>query len=271
MNLHQQHLSNCAWIALSLFFLSAPLPLPAFEQQQPSPEEIIKNSVAANQVDFKAALDFNWKERDSSGKDSKTYQVTMIEGTPYNRLLAVNGKRLSSDQETAELQKEHEVAAKRRSESPEERRHRIAKFEKDRTRDNLMMQQLTQAFTFSLVGERKIRGFKVWMLKATTRPGYQPPNMETQVLPGMQGILWVDQKTYNWVKVTAEVVRPVSIEGFLAEVQPGTFFELEKSPVGAGGVWQISHFSMKSSARILHVFNHSSQEDDTFSEYTAIH
>lgn len=251
---------------LCVFTLCALSHAPAFEERHLETEEIIRKSVAANQLDFKAAVDFNWKERDSSGKGSKTYQVTMIEGTPYNRLLAVNGKPLSTAKEAEELRKQQEAAAQRRVESPTDRQKRIAKFEKERTRDNLMMEQLTQAFTFSLIGQRKVRGFKVWMLKATPRPGYQPPNVETQVLPGMQGQLWVDQETYNWVKVTAEVIRPVSIEGFLAQVQPGTRFEIEKSPVG-NGIWQISHFSMKSSARILRVFPRSSSEDDTYSDY----
>ena len=232
-------------------------------------QQIIQRSVAANQADFKAAVNFNWKERDNDGKVSKTYQVTMIEGTPYNRLLAVNGKPLSKAQEAEELRKQQQTTAERRAESPEQRRKRIEKFEKERTRDNLMMEQLTKAFNFTLTGQHKLRGFTVWMLKATPRPGYQPPNMETQVLPGMQGQLWIDQKSYNWVKVTAEVIRPVSIEGFLAQVQPGTRFEMDKSPVG-NGIWQISHFSMKSSAKILYMFNHSSQEDDTYFDYQPI-
>ncbi len=242
--------------------------VPAFAQQQPGAQEIIAKSVAANELDFKTAVDFNWKERDTNEKGSKTYQVTMIDGTPYNRLLAVNGKPLSREKEAEELKKDQETAAQRSRESPEDRKIRIAKFEEERTRDHLMMKQLTEAFTFTLVGQRKVRGFEVWMLKATPRPGYRPPNVETQVLKGMQGELWVDRKTYNWVKVTAEVIRPVSIEGFLAEVQPGTRFEVEKSPVG-NGIWQISHFSMKSSARILHLFNRSSWEDDTYSDYKA--
>lgn len=251
---------------LCVFILCALSRVSAFEERQSGADEIIRKSVAANQLDFKTAVDFDWKERDSTAKGSKTYQVTMIEGTPYNRLLAVNGKALSSEKEAEELKKEHEAAAQRRQESPEDRRKRIAKFEKERTRDNLMMEQLTEAFTFSLMAQRKVRGFTVWMLKATPRPGYKPPNLETEVLPGMQGELWIDQKTYNWVKVSAEVIRTVSIAGFLAQVQPGTRFEVEKSPVG-NGIWQISHFSMKSSARILGLFSRSSWEDDTYFDY----
>jgi len=30
----------------------------------------------------------------------------------------------------------------------------------------------------------------------------------------MEGKLWIDEKTFQWVKVEATVIRPVSIEGF---------------------------------------------------------
>ncbi len=256
--------------ALTIFVFGCSVLAPgiAFAQQS-SVQAIIEKSVAANKVDFEAAPDFNYKERDREGKESKTYQVTMIDGTPYQRLIAVNGNPLSASQNAEQERKQQQETNQRRSQSNADRQNRIAKYQKDRRRDNQMMNQLTKAFDFTLLGKHKVRGFTVWALKATPKPGYQPPNMETQVLPGMQGELWIDQKTYQWVRVTARVIRPVSIEGFLAQVEPGTQFELEKSPVG-GGSWQITHFAMKSNAKVLYMFKRSSQEDDTYFDYQRI-
>lgn len=234
--------------------------------QQLSVAQIIENSVKANRRDFEAATSYDCKERDRTPKGSKTSLVTMIDGTPYYRLLAMNGKPLSPAQDAEEKKKQEQAVAARKSESPEQRRKRLEKFEKDRRRDAEMMAQLTKAFNFTLAGRQKLRGFDVWALKATPRSDYRPPNMETEVLAGMRGELWIDQKTFQWVKVTAQVVRPVSIGGLLAQVQPGTQFELEKTPV-SDGIWLPSHFSMKSDARILHLFNHGSQEDETYFDY----
>jgi hypothetical protein len=240
---------------------------PGFPQAQHlSAEKIIANSVLANQRDFQAAVHYNWKERDRTPKGSKTSQVTMIYGSPYYRLIAVNGRPLSPADQAKEKKKEQQVSAERAAESPEQRRKRVEQFEKDRHRDAEMMAQLTKAFTFTLIGQQKLRGFNVWALKATPCKDYRPPTMETEVLTGMRGQLWIDQKTFQWVKVMAEVVHPVSIGGFLAQVQPGTRFELEKAPVG-DGIWLASHFAMKSDAKVLHVFNHGSEEEDTFSDY----
>lgn len=239
-----------------------------FAAQQSSVHTIIEKSVETNRADFEGAPHFNYKERDrdSDGKGSKTYQVTMIEGTPYQRLIEVNGKPLSAAQNADEMKKEEQEAAHRRAESLEQKKKRIADYEKGRQQDHDMMEQLTKAFDFKLIGTRKLGPLSVWQLKATPRHGYNPPNMHARVLTGMQGQLWIDQKTYQWVKVTAQVIQPVSIEGILARVEPGTRFELEMAPVG-GGIWQTTHFSMKSEAKVMVLFKHNGQEDSTYFDY----
>lgn len=235
--------------------------------QQLTVQEIINRSVVANEADFKATTDFDWIEVDRNSKGSKKFRVRIIEGTPYYRLIGLNGKPLSSAQETQEAKKEQQVIARRRGETKQQREQRIDNYEKERKRDNAMMDQLTKAFNFTMLGMRNVHGFKVYVLKAMPRPGYQPPNMETQVLPGMHGELWIDADSFHWVKVTAQVIRPVSIEGFLAEVQPGTRFELENAPVGDGKIWQPAHFSMRSNAKVFYLFERQSQEDDSYSDY----
>lgn len=193
----------------------------------------------------------------------------MIEGSPYQRLIEVNGQPLSKEQAADEQRKMQQEIARRKAESPGARRSRIDDYQKDRNRDNELMKQLTVAFNFKLIGKKTVNSRDVYVLKATPRPGYRPPNMETQVLTGMQGELWIDAQTYQWVKVTAKVIHPVSIEGFLAEVEPGTQFELEKMPV-TDSIWLPQHFSVKSHSKILHLFNHSTTDDETYSDYKEI-
>jgi hypothetical protein len=190
----------------------------------------------------------------------------MMEGSPYQRLLLVNGKPLSPDDQSREDRKLQETLAARRAESRAERESRIAKYQSDRKRDHLMMQQLTIAFNFKLVNESRMGSYDVYYLHATPRKGYRPPNMETQALTGMKGELWIEKNTFQWVKVKASVIRPVSIGGILANVEPGTYFQLEKAPV-AEGIWLPKHFIMKSRSKILFVLNHSTQADETYFDY----
>jgi hypothetical protein len=66
----------------------------------------------------------------------------------------------------------------------------------------------------------------------------------------MRGKLWIEKRTLQWEKGEAQVIHPVSIAGFLAQVEPGTHFELEKMPV-EDGIWFPKHFAMSSLARVL--------------------
>jgi hypothetical protein len=236
----------------------------------PDVKTIISRSVQANHVDFAAAPHFNHKEEDDFGNGSKTYQVTMIDGSPYRRLIAVDGKPLSPEDAQMEMQKEAYARRERRAESPAARSARMAKYERGRLRDSSMMSQLTEAFNFTFDGEDTVRGFRVYVLNAKPKPDYQPPNRDCEVLPGMEGKLWIDQKSFQWVQVKAEVIRPVSIAGYLAQVEPGTLFELQKDPVGDGTVWLVSHFRMQASAKVLFLFNKNSQEEDKFWDFQRI-
>jgi len=230
-------------------------------------QTIIQRSVQANEKDWQADPQYDHYETDQEdGNPPQTYEVRMILGSPYKRLVAVNGSTLSAEQQGSEQHKMQQEIAKRQAETPQQRAERIAKWQKDRKRDHLLMEQLTAAFDFKLLGQQKLGPYQVYTLRATPRLGYKPPNMQSQVLTGMQGKLWIDTNTFQWVKVQAKVMQPVSIQGFLATVEPGTHFELEKAPVG-DGVWEPAHFSMKSQAKVLFFFSHRSQENDVYFGY----
>ncbi|HKV78729.1 MAG TPA: hypothetical protein VJP02_11335 [Candidatus Sulfotelmatobacter sp.] len=241
--------------------------LAAVSSAQISARTIIEHSMEANAVDWKAAPGYDCFERDREPvAGTKTFEDLMIFGSPYQRLVAVNGKPLSLERQAQQQQKLNAVIVERRDESERDRAKRIADYEKDRDRDHLLMEQLAKAFRFVLVGEQTLDGHDVYVLNAVPRPDYQPPNMEAEALRGMQGKLWIDKKTFQWVKVAAQVMRPVSIEGFLAEVEPGTRFELEKMPV-QDGVWLPKHYAMKANAKVLFLFRHKSQEEESYYGY----
>ncbi len=231
---------NCRYLILLLALV-----LPIWSMGENNADEIIQRSVEALQRDFKASPEFDCLERDRVSGGTRTYEDTMILGSPYQRLIAVNGRPLTPAASAKEQQKLNNVLSERETESPQKRDERIAKYKKEQERDHSMMNEMVKAFQFRLAGETKLVGRDVYVLQATPRPGYRPPNMETEALTGMKGMLWIDKQTFQRVKVEAQVMHHVSIEGFLAQVEPGTHFELEKAPV-APGVWLPTHFPMRS-------------------------
>lgn len=158
---------------------------------------IIQRSVEANDRDWKAAPQYNYFERDRVGDGTKTYQVLMIDGSPYHKLVAVDGKPLPASQQAREQHKLDRVIAQRRNESLAKRSARVAAFRNDRRQEHLLLSQLTKAFEFRMVGRRTLNNRDVYVLQATPLPDYRPPNRDSKVLTGMQGELWIDAKTFQ--------------------------------------------------------------------------
>jgi len=232
----------------------------------PDTAEIIQRSAEANNRDWAAAPKYSYVERDRTGHGSKTYRVSMILGSPYRELVAVDGRPLPADQQAEEQRKLQQEVDRRRNETPAQHDARVAAYEEGRRRDHLLISQLTAAFNFKLVGRQTIAGRKVYVLQARPKRGYVPPNRDTKVLTGMQGRLWIDSQTFQWVKVEARVIQPVWIEGFVARVYPGTRFGLTYAPVG-DDIWEPTHFVMSSHARVLFVFSRHSQANQSYSDY----
>lgn len=247
----------------AVVFLLGPAPNQA---QQDNASKIVERSVEVLKKDWDAEPQFNCSERDRDKNGIRTYEDIMLDGSQYQKLVAVNDQQLDTHQQAEQQQKFQRAAAERRSESNSQKRRRIAKYQADRKRERELITELSGAFTFTVVGSEKLDGHDVYLLSAEPRKGYRPRNSETRILTGMRGKLWVEQSSFQWVKVEVEVVHPVSIGGFIARVEPGTRFELEQVPV-SGDIWLPSHFAVKSRSKVIFLFNHQTDEDDTYFNY----
>jgi hypothetical protein len=237
----------------------------------PNPQEIIRKSIAATKSDWAEAGKYSYLDRDVESKRndprmSKTYRVLMIAGSPYNFVTAIDDRPLSPDEKLAEQRKLQKATEKRQNESERERQRRIEKYRRESEHSHEMLQEMVNAFQFDLAGEAEVDGHACWMLNAAPKPGYEPNNHEGRVLKGMMGRLWIDKVSYQWVKVHAEVVKPVSLYGFLAKVGPGTEFDLEQMPV-ANDIWMPKAFNVRVRASALGVFNENSEEHDIYRDY----
>ena len=250
-------------VFLTLFLTSAS----GFVQVTPEQtQKIIRHSAQATHADWARAPDFDFCEVDTTKTGSRTSAVLMIAGSPYYRLVQVNGEDLSPAQDAAEQQGLTSTIQQRQNETPDEKAKRIAKYLTERHRDQQLLEQFTDAMNFTFSGHEVVDSHQVEVFEATPRPDYVPKSMETEVLTGLKGKLWVDESSFRWVKVQAEVVKPVSIAGFLARVEPGTEFELQERPINAD-VWMPSLFRMQVRAKVLFLVNKSSETNESYFNY----
>jgi hypothetical protein len=124
-------------------------------------------------------------------------QVLMIEGSPYNKLVAINDAPLSKQQQDNEEQRLKREMKKREHESPTDRQRRVAAYVRERNHDHAMLSEMTKAFQYTLTGEDMLDGRKVWVLEAAPKSSYIRHSREAKVLRHMRGNLWIDQATYQ--------------------------------------------------------------------------
>jgi hypothetical protein len=252
-----------AIVFLAGVLLALPASYPA--QDTSTAHVIIHRSVQANNADWKAQTDYSFRRSDVQGPLRQTFEVTMLEGSPYERLLALNDKPIDADLQRQEQTKLERETRGREIETPRQRRARIAKYENDRADENFLMRQMVSAFSFDLTGQEQIEGTDCYILKATPNPNYRPPVEKARALTGMQGRMWIDTAHYHWVKIQAEVTKPVAFGFFLARVKPGTRFELEQTPVG--GVWLPKKFLQTVNASVLGFYAIQSRDETYWSDY----
>jgi hypothetical protein len=190
----------------------------------------------------------------------------MILGSSYRRLVKDGDMLLSAAEQAKEDSKLRAEIAKRQAESPDERASRIVEYQKERERANRIIEELPRAFDYTVSMTRPVGSRSVYVLQATPRKSYNAPNVELGVLTAMRGEFWIDTITFQWVRASAVVMRPVSIDGFLARIQPGTEVELEQMPL-SDGVWLPKHFQIRSRSSILFLLHHHINEDDTYFDY----
>jgi hypothetical protein len=232
-------------------------------------DSIMRRSTAANRADWIAAPDYAYMERTHNDHGTKTYDVTMILGSSYKRLVKDGDTLLSAAEQVREEGRLRAEVAKREAESPDQRATRIADYQNKRERAHRILEEMPRAFDYTVSATRRVGSRTVYVLRATPRKGYDPPNVESRVLTAMQGEFWVDTTTFQWVRASARVLRPVSIAGMFATVQPGTAFELEQVPM-SGDVWLPKHFQIRSRSSILFFFHHHINEEDTYFDYRKI-
>src|SRR5947199_6506770 len=130
---HIARLSNStAGLALIIFLICG------WAVAQESVTSILQKSVEANDRDWKAAPQYDYFERDRDPQGTKTYSVTNVLGSPYEKLVAINDKELDGSKKSEEQRKFEQMESKRRAESPQQRAKRISSYEADRRRDHEM-------------------------------------------------------------------------------------------------------------------------------------
>jgi hypothetical protein len=221
--------------------------------------EIVRRSVELDKRNSEIARNYTYVQRqqdreiDATGRvtkvESETHDVTLLEGSPYKRHIAHNDKPLTAREQAKEEEKLRRSIDERRKETPEQRARRIKDWEAKQLRQRESLREVLNAFDLKMAGEENISGVDTWMIDATPRPGYKPPNRAASFFPKVRGRFWIAKQDYQWVKVDVESLDTITFGGFLLRMAKGSRLQFEASRVN-NEVWLPKRAVLKGSMRV---------------------
>jgi hypothetical protein len=162
------------------------------------------------------------------------------------RLLEVNDTPLSP----ADAQKEDARLAAL-SADPGHQRHRKQAEDEDRERILKVLRAMPSAFVFQDAGPGTATTGKVERYTFTPNRSFSPPDLETQVLTGMNGEIWIDQQSGRVARLEAHLQHDVDFMwGILGRLSKGGWIAIDQADVGQGQ-WRIVRFQMAMSGRVF--------------------
>lgn len=230
-------------------------------ESTPNVREIVLRSVSRDWRDLEARRNYTFvrhtQEKQYDGPkvtsaERKTFEVAILYGQPYSRLIAKDGKPLSQDDERKETGKMDREMAKRARESERDRAKREEEDKKDLEEERQVRREVADAFNFNLLRDEIISGFPAWVIQAEPKPGYRPKTARAKILPKVRGTLWITKADYRWVKVDAEVIDTFSYGLMLFRLYPGTHLMFEQTRVN-DDVWLPRKAHIRGFARVAMV------------------
>src|SRR5262249_23729602 len=123
----------------------------------------------------------NLGEKDQSKSvDSKTYEIMILYEDPVARQIAKDDKPLSAKDAEKEDEKIQKVIDKRKNESEEDRRKRLAKEEKEREESRKFVSEIAEAYEFQQVGTESFEGRETYVIDAEPKAGYEPHSKDAK-------------------------------------------------------------------------------------------
>jgi len=210
-----------------------------FEEIDANQKQIdkIKENYAGTQVEEDDEYDKNGK---LTKKEVNEYTFFYLNGDEITTLVKKDGEPLSDEQQKKENEKtqkriEAEQKKEKKKEDKEEKAKEEGKGEKDKDEPGIEM--FLRVSQFVNPRRERFRGQDVLVFDFEPNPEYKPKNFVEHVVKELAGVVWIDEKAKDVVRLEAYFVGDVHIGGgLLANLQKGTSFTFEQAYIN-NEVW----------------------------------
>ncbi|MGA1981825.1 MAG: hypothetical protein ABSG84_05070 [Acidobacteriaceae bacterium] len=164
------------------------------------------------------------------------------------RLVAINGKPLSADIEHYELARLDNLA-----QHPELQEHTRKTEQKDEDHITHLLSLLPDAYLYKLEGIVPCSAGQCYRLTFTPNPNFVPPDMESQILRGTAGEVWIDQAQERLNSLSAHFISNVDFGfGIIGKLNKGSTVYLEQNDVGLHD-WELTGLKLHVTGKALMV------------------
>src|SRR6266481_5354575 len=217
---------------------------------------------------------------DGSGKVTKIerqeYTFFYLHGEEISTLVGEDGKPLSKEKQA----KQNEMTKKRIEEvqkkqtkkgEKEKKAEEEGKGDKDKDQDEPGIEIFLRSCQFVNPRHERFRGQDVLVFDFEGNPEYKPKNIAEHVAQQLAGVVWVDEKQHEVVRLEAYFVKDFRFAGgLLANLQKGTSFIFEQTFLN-NEVWLPTYEEAHVGVRVLLVKGFKVNEVTRYSDYQRFH
>ncbi len=242
-------------------------------QDQPGPMSLIRKAVENDKINDQKAREYMYTEREETKTkqgsgfktEVKTREVFVLYGHEMHRLIAKDDKPLSEKDAKKEEERIAKLTDKYKNETEEQHRKQEEKRAKQREEERKFLDEVAQAYDFTLHGIESVAGRDAWVISGEPRRDFHPQSKEAKILPKIRFRAWIDKQETEWVKIDADVIDSISFGWFLAKLDKGAHFTLEQARIN-DEIWLPQHVNVNADARLL--FKHFDfNADITYRDY----
>jgi hypothetical protein len=224
-----------------------------FEEIDANQKQIdkIKENYAGTQTEEETEYDKTGKV---TKKELNEYTFFYLNGDEVTTLVKKDGKPLSDEQQKKENDKTAKrIAEEQKREEKKERKDEKAKEEGKESKDDEDpgIEVFLRVSQFVNPRRERFRGQDVLVFDFEPNPEYKPKNLEEHVVKELAGVVWIDEKAKDVVRLEAYFVGDVHLgAGLLANLQKGTGFIFEQAYLN-NEVWLPTYMEAHIGARVL--------------------
>jgi hypothetical protein len=181
-----------------------------------------------NELNSHDGLRFRFTIRKSDEKGLTTKDVIQTADGDVARLIAVNDKPLTPEQEAAEQARLNNLLS-----HPEIQAHRKSREHADESRGDGLAKVLPDAFLFTYAGMAETPSGPAVKLAFVPNPNFDPPDYEARVFHGMAGEVWIDQRQERMTRFDAHLIADVEFGwGIFGKLNKGGTILVQAQDVG---------------------------------------